>query len=145
MMPFLEKWLKITENIYHQLRNKVTHSIRKSKIRVFDEKINQKLKQPKFFHNALKTHEVVDNKSSSFNPIKILPDVLNQAFLSNNNAMIDEQKLLEETTKINSKPRHVGPSFNFSEITGLDVKNVVKTIKTNAGGVDDISAFFYQN
>ena len=38
--------LKITENIYHQLRNKVTHSIRKSKIAVFDEKINKKLKQP---------------------------------------------------------------------------------------------------
>ena len=34
--------LQITENIYHQLRNKVTHAIRKSKIAVFDEKINKK-------------------------------------------------------------------------------------------------------
>ena len=133
--------LKITENIYHQLRNKVTHAIRKSKIEVFDQKINKKLKQPKDFHLALKTHDVVDNKTTSFNPIKILPNVLNQAFLSNNNALVDEQKLFEELTKINRKPRHGGVQFSFAEITGLDVKNVVKTIKTNACGVDDISAF----
>ena len=36
--------IKITENIYHHFRNKVTNEIRKSK----------KLKQPKEFHKALK-------------------------------------------------------------------------------------------
>ena len=134
--------LKITENIYHQLRNKVTHSIRKSKIAVFDEKINKKLKQPKEFYHALKTHEVVDSKTSTFSPIKILPEVLNQTFLSNNNAPVDEQKLLEEVTKIKNKPIISPVKFTFSEVSGLDIKKVVKTIKTNATGVDDISAFF---
>ena len=46
--------MNITENIYHQLRNKVTHAIRKSKKDVFEEKINKKLKQPKQFYSALK-------------------------------------------------------------------------------------------
>ena len=134
--------IKITENVYHQLRNKVTHAIRKSKIKVFDEKINKKLKQPKQFHQALRTHNVVDSKTSPLNTIKILPDVLNQAFLSNNNAEIDEHKLSEEVNKINNKPRTTNAQFKFNEITGLDIKKVVKTIKTNACGVDDISAYF---
>ena len=47
--PLFKNRLQITENIYHQLRNKVTYSICKSKICVFDEKINQKLKHPNFF------------------------------------------------------------------------------------------------
>ena len=140
--PNFKAKIKITENIYHQLRNKVTHAIRKSKIEVFDEKINKKLKQPKQFHHALRTHNIVDSKTATINSIKILPHVLNQAFLSNNNAVVDEQKILEEEIKINNKPRNLGAQFKFSEITGLDVKNMVKTIKTNACGADDISAYF---
>ena len=58
--PNFKSKIKITENIYHQLRNKVTHAIRKSKIDVFDEKINKKLKQPKQFYHALRTHNIVD-------------------------------------------------------------------------------------
>ena len=100
--PNYKAKMKITENIYHQLRNKVTHAIRKSKIKVFDDKINKKLKQPKQFHQALRTHNVVDSKTSPLNTIKILPDVLNQAFLSNNNAEIDELKLSDEVNKINN-------------------------------------------
>ena len=140
--PNFKRRLQITENVYHQLRNKVTHEIRKSKIKVFDEKINKKLKQPKDFYHALKTHDVVDSKTMSFSPINISPTILNQVFLSNNNAEIDEQKLLDETARINQKPQFAGTKFNFSEINGLDVKKVVKTIKTNACGVDDISSFF---
>ena len=134
--------LQITENIYHQLRNKVTHAIRKSKIAVFDEKINKKLKQPKEFYHALKTHEVVDTKTNTLSPIKILPEILNQTFLSNNNAPVDDQKILEEVTKIKDKPIISPHNFKFSEITGQDIKKMVKTIKTNATGIDDISAFF---
>ena len=140
--PNFKSKMKITENIYHQLRNKVTHAIRKSKIDVFDEKINKKLKQPKQFYHALKKHNVVDSKGSSSHEIKISPNALNQAFLSNNNADIDVGKIIEEEEKIRNKPRATRAQFNFSEITGLDVTKVVKSIKTNACGVDDISAFF---
>ena len=71
-----------------------------------------------------------------------MPDILNTAFLSNNNAEIDENKILQEEMKIGNKPKATNAHFRFSEITGLDVINVVKSIKTNACGVDDISAFF---
>ena len=36
--------------------------------------------------------------------------------------IIANEKLNEEVTKINNKPRHVGPQFKFSEITGLEIK-----------------------
>ena len=45
-------------------------------------------------------------------------------------------------TKIKNKPIISPVKFTFSEVSGLDIKKVVKTIKTNATGVDDISAFF---
>ena len=133
---------KITENIYHQLRNKVTHEIRKSKIRVFDEKINKKLKQPRQFHNALRTHNVVDSKTTMLNSCKIQPNDLNRAFQSNNNAEINEQTILEEVLKINNRPTGDHIKFNFFEVSAQDVIKVVKSIKTNACGVDGISAYF---
>ena len=51
--PNFKSKIKIVENIYHQLRNKVTHAIRKSKTQVFDEKINKKIKQSKQFYTTL--------------------------------------------------------------------------------------------
>ena len=140
--PHFKAQIKITENIYRHLRNKVTHEIRKSKIHAFDEKINKKLKQPKQFHKALKEHNVVDSKTSCFKDININPNILNKDFLSNNNAGVDQQKVLSEESKIRNKPKATNAQFKFSEITGLDVKKVVKSIKTNACGVDDISAYF---
>ena len=134
--------LKITENIYHQLRNKVTHAIRKSKIQVFDDKINNKLKQPKEFYTALKNHNIVDSKKSCFKDINFDPNVLNQAFLSNNNADLDEQKVSSEEQRIGNKPKATNHQFKFHEVSGLNVIKVVKAIKTNACGVDDISSFF---
>ena len=134
--------LNITENIYHHLRNKVTHAIRKSKIQVFDEKINKKLKQPKEFYKALKNYNLVDSKKACFKDIKMDPNVLNQAFLSNNNAELDEQKVSSEEQRIGNKPKATDTQFQFREVSGLDVLKVVKSIKTNACGVDDISAFF---
>ena len=134
--------LYITENIYHHFRNKVTHSICKSKIQAFDDKINNKLKQPKEFYSALKNYNVVDSKTSCFKDIKMDPNVLNQAFLSNNNAELDEQKVTSEVHKIESKPKATDASFQFHEVSGVDVRKVIKSIKTNACGVDDISAFF---
>ena len=68
--------------------------------------------------------------------------MLNQAFLANNNSNIDVNKIIEEEIKISGKAKATDKQFKFSEITGLDVKKAVKSIKTNACGVDDISAFF---
>ena len=90
----------------------------------------------------MKKHNVVDTKDTSCHEIKIPPNVLNQAFISNNNAELDENKVSEEEIKIQNKPCATDAQFQFSEVTGLDVVRAVKSIKTNATGVDDISAFF---
>ena len=74
----------------------------------------------------MRTHNIVDTKNAPLTSIEILPNILNQAFLSNNNASIDEELLAEEITKINNKPIHSGPQFKFSEITGLDIKKNCK-------------------
>ena len=140
--PHFKSKIQITENIYHQLRNKVTHAIRKSKIQVFDEKINKKLKQPKQFYHAQKKFNVVDSKNCSSHEIKISPDILNNSFLSNNNAEIDANIILQEVTKFQNKPCATNAQFNFSEVNGLEVIKAVKSIKTNATGIDDISSFF---
>ena len=44
--------------------------------------------------------------------------------------------------KIGNKRKATNDQFKFSEVTGLDIKKIVKSIKTNACGVDDISAYF---
>ena len=120
----------------------MTHSICKSKINVFNEKINKKLKQPKQFHQALRTHSVVDTKMSCFESCKLNPNSLNEAFLSNNNADVDENKITEEITRIMDNSSDINTLFKFHEVSSQDVIKMVKFIKTNTCGVDDISAFF---
>lgn len=129
-----------TFNIYQGLRNTVTHMIRAAKKSMFNEKINSKIKNPKLFHSALKNYFVVDNKKASSGCNTINPTKLNDCFLSNNNANIDESKIDEEITNIlkDSLPA----AFRFHEVTETEVKKVIKSIKTNACGVDKISAYF---
>ena len=107
---------------------------------MFNDKINTKIKNPKHFHSALKEQSVVDNKrvNSShplFDTIK-----LNNCFLANNNAKIDETKIEKEVQDIlrDSLP----PSFRFQQVTEEEIVKVLKSIKTNACGVDKISAHF---
>ena len=109
---------------------------------MFNEKINKKLKQPKQFHQALRTHSVVDTKMSCFESCKINPNLLNDAFLSNNNADVDDEKITEEITKIMDDSSDINTKFEFHEVSSQEVIKIVKSIKTNACGVDDISAFF---
>ena len=129
-----------TFNIYQGLRNTVTHLIRAAKRKMFDKKINSKIKNPKLFHSALKNNFVVDNKKSNSGYTYIHPEKLNDCFLSNNNAKVDESKIDEEITKILSDS--LPAAFRFHQVTETEVKKVIKSIKTNACGVDKISAYF---
>ena len=129
----------MTEVLFKDLRNKVTHAIRQSKIRVFNENINTKIKNPKVFHKALKNFDIVESTNSN-NECTMDPTVLNQAFIKNNNAKINDELVSDEINEImkKSKPQ----TFTFQEVNEGEVIKMVRTIKTNACGVDGISAFF---
>ena len=49
---------------YKSLKNEVNHKIRRAKIAEFNESINDKIKDSKRFHSALKKHDVVNSKKS---------------------------------------------------------------------------------
>ena len=68
------------------------------------------------------------------------PTNLNQAFLKNNNAEVNADLISDEINEIlkKSKPQ----VFKFQEVSELEILKIVRSIKTNACGVDGISAFF---
>ena len=64
--------------------------------------------------------------------------MLNEAFTSYNNASVDDIKLNDHIDKILEDRKR--PTFNFREVSEAEVCKVVKSIKSNACGVDGISA-----
>ena len=126
---------------YKQLRNQVNHKIRKAKIEEFNETVNTKVNDSKSFHKALKRHNVVDDKKSGESKCCFSPDTLNEAFTSNNNAKVDLKKITKTIKKINRRQKR-GGSFKFQDVTEMEVKETVKSLKSNSCGVDDISSFF---
>ena len=129
-----------TEDIYKILRNKVTQEIRLSKIKTFNDKINTKIKDSKQFHKALKNFSVVESSCNNENHCCLDPNVLNDTFVKNNNAKINEDLVTDEVNEILKKS--VRPSFSFTEVSEDQVIKMVRTIKTNASGIDGISAYF---
>ena len=98
------------------------------------------MKNPKQFHSALKNNFVVDNKKANSGCSTVNPTKLNDCFLSNNNAKIDEAKIDAEVTNILKDA--LPATFRFHVETEAEVIKVIKSIKTNACGVDKISAYF---
>ena len=129
-----------TEIIFKDLRNKVAHAIRQSKIKVFNDRINTKFKNPKVFHQALKNFTIVESKSNMGTECNFDPTILNQEFVKNNNTKVDDNLITDEVNEImkKSKPQ----AFIFQEVSELEVLKIVRSIKSNACGVDGISAFF---
>ena len=129
-----------TEEIYKTLRNNVSQAIRCEKIKTFNSKINAKFKNPKQFHSALKNFNVVETNMTNNHQCLIDPNLLNSTFLKNNNAKLNEDAVTEEVNEVLKKS--VRPVFSFTEVSEAQVVKMVKSIKTNACGVDGISAFF---
>ena len=129
-----------TELLYKDLRNRVTHAIRQSKIKCFNERINTKIKDSKHFHQALKNFSVVESKINSNDTCTLSPTALNTAFLKNNNGKVSEALVTDECNEILKKSKN--PIFSFSEVSVGQVIKMVRTVKSNACGVDSISAFF---
>ena len=139
---FNKEKLAATEIIFKDLRNKVTHAIRQSKIKVFNDKLNCKFKNPKLFHQALKNFTIVESKYNGGTDCSIDPTTLNHAFIKNNNAKVDETLVTDEISEIlkKSKPQ----VFTFQPVSELEILKIVRSIKTNACGIDGISAFFFK-
>ena len=135
----LKKQLQSADENFKTLRNHVNRLVRDAKIKTFNSEVNDKLNFAKQYHNALKRHNVVDSKFSD-NNCNLDPNSLNEAFTSYNNAEVDDQLVNQEINKVleNCKP----PTFKFRTVTELEVKKNVKSIKSNACGVDDISAHY---
>ena len=126
---------------YKELRNEVNHKIRRAKIAEFNKTINNKIKESKTFHNALKKHNVVDSSKTAEVKCNFSPDMLNETFTANNNAAVDFEKIANTINKINRMMKK-GGSFQFHEVTERDIIEIVKTLKSNSCGIDEISAFF---
>ena len=126
---------------YKELRNEVNHKIRRAKIDDFNSTINNKIRESRDFHSALKQHNVVSSKKMEQVPCVYTPDQLNNTFITNNNAPVDLDKIAQTISKINRQEKK-GGRFHFREVTELDIINVVKTLKSNSCGLDEISAFF---
>ena len=133
---------KELEEKYRTLRNIVVHKKRSAKAQDFNKKINQKSKNSKKIHSALKKDNVVDSKKKGNNTETsfINLNVLNQTFASFNNMVVNKQIVSDEIGKIfqNSLPQN----FCFHQVSEVEVLKAVKSIKTNATGVDNISAMF---
>lgn len=128
-------------NRYKELKNEVNHKIRRAKIEEFNQSINNKIKNSRTFHNELKKHNIVGANKSNESPCQFEPDLLNDTFCESHNAEVDFDKITRTINNINSKPRR-GDCFQFQEVTEREVIEVVKSLKSNASGVDDISAYF---
>ena len=126
-------------NRYKELKNTVNHAIRKAKINDFNNKINNKIGDSKKFHFELKKFNVVSSKSTS-SKCFINPDKLNECFAKNNNTKINDNNIEQMVRNINNSRKEC--RFSFFNVTSDDVKEAVKTLKSNACGIDEISAFF---
>ena len=126
---------------YKELRNEVNHRIRRAKIKEFNETINDKIKDSKSFHNALKKHNVVSSKKATDINCPFPPDMMNDTFCESHNAEVDFEKITRTINRINCKQKK-GGTFKLQQVTEDTVIKIAKSLKSNSTGVDEISAFF---
>ena len=135
----LKNQIIIVDANFKTLRNVINRLVRDAKITTFNSEVNEKLNFAKQYHNALKRHHVVDSKFSE-NNCTLDPNLLNEAFTSNNNAEVNDLLVNEEINKLLQNVKN--PTFKFRSVSEEQVIKVVKSIKSNACGVDDISAHY---
>ena len=135
----LKKQLLTADENFKTLRNHVNRLVRDAKVQTFNTEVNEKLNFAKQYHNALKRHNVVDSKFSG-DTCNLDPNSLNEAFTSYNNAEVNDEVVNQEINKILQNSKH--PSFKFRPVTEYEVLKIVKSVTSNACGVDDISAHY---
>ena len=126
---------------YRECRNLVNHAVRRAKIDDYNRNINNKLQNIKAFHRNLKSYDIVDAGIKNRSVCDFSPDDLNNFFSANNNSPVNAERLADEISRIRRRPtNHL--SFRFRHVNSDEVKKVVKSLKSNACGIDKISTFF---
>ena len=127
-------------NRFKELKNQVNHLIRKAKIIDFNNKINNKISDGKQFHFNAKEFNIVEGKKGGSSNCHLDPGILNESFVKNNNALISDNVVNRIVRRLNRNSRRA--NFEFSDVTPNEVIEITKTLKSNACGIDEISAFF---
>ena len=127
-------------DLYKDLRNKVTSARRLAQRKMFNETINKSAGNSKKFYEAAKMLRIIesDDKNSSF---PFSADSLNNAFVSNNNADIDDSLIDEHIRHMYEKNPPCIHNFDFESVFEHDVIKIVKSLKSNSVGVDNLNAF----
>ena len=128
---------------FKELKNRVTHLIRKAKIADFNANINNKLKNIKSFHSNLKSYNIIESGLKN-NNCNFSPTELNEFFSANNNTPIDHDVLAREIERIENSS-FVLCSFSFRKVTEAEIVRVVRGMKSNSCGIDNIGLFFVKN
>ena len=126
---------------FKDMRNKVSHMIRKAQKKHFNNQINKCIDKPKLFYSNLKKEDVICDKKKN-NECKHSATYLNQTFLKNNNAKEDEIKINNEIQSILQKTEARQNPFEFKPITEAETKKIIRSLKSKSSGVDDIGGQF---
>ena len=125
---------------YKILRNKVTALRRQELAKMFNEKINKNIKNSKDFYKESKILNIIPTKNEKCH-VNFSANKLNSAFVSNNNANIDQNLINEQIRQLYVNNPPCLHKFNFQPVSEQDVVKIVKALKSNSCGVDDINGF----
>ena len=126
--------------LYQKARNRVTSARRLAQINMFNDTINKNCNNSKKFYEAAKKLNIIQNEhvTGSFH---FSAENLNNAFVANNNADIDENLIEEHIKNMYDRNPPCIHKFNFEPVSEEEVIKSVKSLKSNSVGVDNINAF----
>ena len=127
-------------NKFKIMRNKVTAMRRSEQIKLFNEAINNNIKNSKDFYSAAKKLNVIPPKNKQTR-VNFSANKLNSAFVANNNATIDENLINEQIRQLYKNNPPCIHKFQFEPGSELDIIKIVKGLKSNSFGVDNINTF----
>lgn len=125
---------------FKALRNKVTAMRRVEQIKLFNENLNNNIKNSRDFYNAAKKLNVIPPKNEHVR-VNFSANKLNSAFVSNNNAIIDEDLINEQIRQLYSNNPPCIHTFRFQPVIEQEVNKIVRGLKSNSCGVDNINSF----
>jgi hypothetical protein len=124
---------------YKVLRNKVTSMRRTEQTNMFQEHINNNVDNTKEFYKAAVRFNVIPPKNE-FSHVHFPANQLNDAFVSNNNATIDENLIDDRIRELYTDNPPCLHKFQFEPTTETEVNKIVHSLKTNSCGVDNINS-----
>ena len=126
---------------FKEYRNKVSHMIRRAQKKYYNKEINDCIKNPSLFYNNIKKNGIIENKKHK-SECRHSATYINQVFLENNNGQVDDDKVNEEIGSVLQNTGNLTNKLIFREVSVHEVKKIIKSLKSNSSGHDDISSFF---